>query len=479
MSKEIEGFVRDFLKELEEDNVAIFAGAGLSTPAGFVNWKDLLRPIAEELDLNVDIETDLVAIAQFHANENSGNRSKLNQLLIDNLSVGTRVTVNHQILASLPISTYWTTNYDKLIEKSLDEASKIADVKYVTEQLATTKRSRDAVVYKMHGDVDHPHHAVLTKDDYEKYHVDRGAFINALSGDLISKTFLFIGFSFSDPNLDYILSRVRVTFRDNQRRHYCFFKRRTRLSDDTDESFEHAKVKQRLMIGDLKRFNIKVILVDEYYEITEALRRIELLYRRRTVFISGSAVDYSPWEKSDVDNFLRDFGSSLVKEGYRLASGVGLGIGDPVLSGAIERIYQDRKAHIEDALIIRPFPRANPDKAVRDKLWDRYRRDLIKTAGICVILFGNKEVGGKVVPADGVHKEFDIARELGLIVVPVAATGNVAQDIHRQIAADPGTFYPDIDSSVVKAIMDISVKPKNLDDLLTSILKVIKLINRR
>ena len=32
------------VRELEESNFAIFAGAGLSAPAGYVNWKDLLRP---------------------------------------------------------------------------------------------------------------------------------------------------------------------------------------------------------------------------------------------------------------------------------------------------------------------------------------------------------------------------------------------------------------------------------------------------
>ena len=71
---------------------------------------------------------------------------------------------------------------------------------------------RDAVVYKMHGDVEHPHEAVLTKMIMSRYHLKRGAFINALAGDLVSKTFWFMGFSFTDPNLDYILSRRAYNF---------------------------------------------------------------------------------------------------------------------------------------------------------------------------------------------------------------------------------------------------------------------------
>ncbi|WP_198422679.1 SIR2 family protein [Aeromonas media] len=171
--------ISTLLNDLAEDNLAIFAGAGLSAPAGFVSWTELLRPIAEDLELEIEKETDLVALAQYHCNSNLANRGKLNQLLINKLSDDVEITENHKILARLPISTYWTTNYDKLIEKSLTEAGKISDTKYRVKQLSFTKRGRDAVVYKMHGDIDNPDEAVITKDDYENYHVKMQPFINA------------------------------------------------------------------------------------------------------------------------------------------------------------------------------------------------------------------------------------------------------------------------------------------------------------
>ena len=76
----------------------------------------------------------------------------------------------------------------------------------------------------MHGDISLPHEAVLTKDDYENYNNKRQLFTTALQGDLVSKTMLFIGFSFDDPNLEYILSRIRILLGQNQRTHYCFMK---------------------------------------------------------------------------------------------------------------------------------------------------------------------------------------------------------------------------------------------------------------
>ena len=78
----------------------------------------------------------------------------------------------------------------------------------IPENLAITLSDRDAVIYKMHGDVSQVHKAVITRDDYEKYELTHSLFTTALQGDLVSKTFLFIGFSFNDPNLNYILSRI-------------------------------------------------------------------------------------------------------------------------------------------------------------------------------------------------------------------------------------------------------------------------------
>lgn len=87
MNNQAERFVETFIKELEEENVAIFAGAGLSVGAGYVDWRKLLQPIAQELDLGIDQEHDLISIAQYHLNEKQ-NRSGLNRALIEQLSPG-------------------------------------------------------------------------------------------------------------------------------------------------------------------------------------------------------------------------------------------------------------------------------------------------------------------------------------------------------------------------------------------------------
>ena len=78
-----ESFVKKFSKALQEGNAAVFAGAGTSVDAGFVNWKELVRSFSEEIELDVDKETDLIGITQYYINSKSGNRGSLNQEIVD------------------------------------------------------------------------------------------------------------------------------------------------------------------------------------------------------------------------------------------------------------------------------------------------------------------------------------------------------------------------------------------------------------
>ena len=177
--------VASFTQALADHNAAVLVGAGMSIPAGLVNWRDLLRPIASDIGLDVEKEHDLIAIAQYHLNERGG-RHRINQALVNEFSERASTTENHKILARLPIADYWTTNYDHVLEDALRNTGKKVDVKITAENLATTVSRRDAVVYKMHGDVSDAANAVLTKDDYESYATSKRGqlFSTALRGDL-------------------------------------------------------------------------------------------------------------------------------------------------------------------------------------------------------------------------------------------------------------------------------------------------------
>lgn len=468
MQKKIEQFKKDFLKELEEQNVAIFAGAGLSVASGHVDWKGLLKDFANEVGLDVEKERDLISVVQYYLNSTSNNRHSLNQKIINEFHSGKLPNENHQILSRLPISTYWTTNYDKLIEKSLEAAGKKIDAKYTLKHLAHTIHGRDVVLYKMHGDADHPDDAILSKDQYERYFQSHGAFVTALSGDLVSKTFLFIGFSFTDPNLDFVLSRIRITFETNQRKHYCFFKEEARIEGEEDSEYEYRRTRQALVIKDLERFNIHVLLVKEYSEITDILKEIEDRFKRKTIYISGSAHEYGRFSPEVAENFISDLSKELVKNNFKIVSGFGLGVGSFVINGVLKEVYLEKREMLKDQLLLRPFPQGEEGEKNREI----YRQEMISYTGASIFIFGNKKDGDQTILAQGVRREFEISNKQNSLVIPVGATGFMAKELWDEIIKDYKKYFNTEDNiEIFRKLGDESLDSPELIEAIMEFLK--------
>ena len=460
MNRKIESFIKNYLKEIEENNSAVFAGAGLSVASGHVDWKGLLEEFAEELGLKIEKEHDLISLAQYHLNKNANNRHSLNQKIANEFHHGKKPNPNHEILSRLPIFTYWTTNYDRLIETSLVNVGKIVDIKYNIKHLANTIHGRNAILYKMHGDVENPDEAIISKDQYEKYYHTHGAFINTLSGDLVSKTFLFIGFSFTDPNLDYILSRVRVTYENNQRKHYSIMREVKKEVKDTDEDFNLKKIKQELIINDLLRFNIHVILVEEYSEITEILKEIENRFKRKTIYISGSAHEYGKWSVVEAEDFISTLSQELIKNDFKIVSGFGLGVGSSVISGVLKEIYINRKENIKNQLLLRPFPQGGTEI---QKQWTSYRKDMISYSGISIFIFGNKIENGKLVTANGVESEFEISKEQNSLLIPIGATGYKSKELWEKVLSNYENIFGTKENiDLFEKLGDENIEPNGL-----------------
>lgn len=467
----IGSFIETYVQALHDQNAAIFAGAGLSIPAGLVNWKDLLRDVANDIGLDVDREDDLVTVAQFHVNERGG-RHRINQALIHEFAKRSKSTDNHELLASLPIKTYWTTNYDSLIEDSLRAHGKTPDVKTTVENLATTVPRRDAVVYKMHGDASQPDKAVVTKDDYESYEARRHLFSTALQGDLVSKTFLFMGFSFNDPNLNYILSRIRLLLGENRREHYCLLRRVQRVDFRKNAEYQYALAKQELQVKDLRRYGIMGLLVDDYAHYTDVLRRIFYRYKLARVFISGSAAEYEPWPEQKAQQLIQILSRALIHEGFGIVSGFGLGVGPYVLNGILEELDEEGTRLLDDRVVLRPFPIAIPDAAERKRRWTAYREEMLTQAGMALFVFGNKKNHvGHVSPADGMEEEFRLAVAKRLFVVPVGCTGSMAATLHKKVLDHFDDYYP---LSGYRRLFEALEHPGTPSQVTSRVLKLVK-----
>jgi hypothetical protein len=285
----------------------------------------------------------------------------------------------------------------------------------------------------MHGDTTNPAEAILTKEDYETYSATRELFTIALKGDLAKTTFLFVGFSFADPNVIYILGRVKQLLEKNSRKHYCILKA-PQSNGSADGDYQEKRFSHWLT--DLHRYNIQPVLIDRYEDVPEILLELNRRSHLRDIFISGSAADFAPLGEKPFHELCRSLGAELIRRNFNVISGFGLGVGDMVVVGAMQSLQRND----DERLQLRPFPQQVPAGVDRATFWRQYRERMIADAGACIVLAGNKRSAGAVVPADGVRQEVEIARAQGKAVVPIGATGHVARELWAEARANPGDF---------------------------------------
>jgi hypothetical protein len=363
-----------------------------------------------------------------------------------------------------------------LIEQAFREVQKRVDVKISKEDFATTLPRRDAIIYKMHGDISRPFEAVLTKEDYETYNVNRDIFSVKLQGDLVSKTFLFLGFSFTDPNIDYILSRIRgLIGSKNPREHFCVIKLPQKPSGRGKKiaEYEYEKRKLNLRISDLKRYGIRTIQINDYNEVTNILKELNHRSHRRNIFVSGSAYEYDPMGRDRVEKLTRDLGREIIKRGYNLVSGFGVSVGSMVIFGALETVFRNEKTDLGDRIILRPFPQQIPNGIDIDSFFAKYRKDMLSRSGFSVFICGNKldPATKETVISDGVIKEFEISKSLRKFPIPIGATGFAARQIWEEVVNSLRLYYPD---GGVKKHFNILGNPnKTNDEIIEAIFAII------
>lgn len=323
MPVEVDSLVKNYASAVVGDAAALFLGAGMSRKAGFVDWKGFLSPFARELGIILEPETDLVALAQYYVNSKNGERSFLIQALLDEFDRPGKYERSHTIIANLPISTIWTTNYDELIEYGFLAAKKYLDVKIRDEDIGFSRKKCAAVLYKMHGDISQPDKVIITKEDYERYQRTHPVFQQTLTTALLRRTFLFLGLSFDDPNLKYTLGHLCALLENKKRVHYVIL-RELRQQGELSESgteltftesktvYEEKRKKQNLRIDDLQRYGIETVLVKCFSEVTGILALLSIRI--------GLKIRYPVLSEGQVTEILVKHASELVKRCQRCRS---------------------------------------------------------------------------------------------------------------------------------------------------------------
>ncbi len=464
-------FIKKYTEAIIRDEAAVFAGAGYSREAGFCDWKGLLKDIAEDIELDINKETDYISLAQYYENANGYNT--LCNTVLDNFSKYRNNYILARSVESLPIKTYWTTNYDHFIEDTLrNDFKKLVDVKKTAENLTCNLRNRDATVYKFHGDIDDLSSLVITKSDYEAFEREHAQFINALNGDLINKTFVFIGYSFNDPDLLNILKSIRLTFDKNKRTHYAIFKKVQKKDFKKIQEYEYAKIKQELKITDLKRYGIESVEIDDYEEITRIFNSIKKKYLLNNIYIAGSCRKLPEnWAQKDADILLYKLGYELAKNNYRICTGCIEGVGPQIENGVLNAVV-DNNLNLNNSLDIKRLPLINGKlDHMNDESKEIMRNDIYSKNGVTIFLFGNQYYDGINQPSKGVMRDYYRAKEQGMYLIPVASTGGAASEILTDIEKDIKN-YPYLKKHI--DILKYNTEPQVLIQTIFDILNLIK-----
>lgn len=422
-------FLKEFPNALNDGTGAIFIGAGVSMAAGYPSWSELLGEIGEELGVSSKNVHDLAALAQWSIQAN-GSAARIREIIKKEIGPDRPIPDAVEVIARLPVRHIWTTNYDRLIERAFQAISRPLDPISGAENLSLKSIPGAARLYKMHGSVDRVDDVVISTDDYELFRSKRGAYLPLFQAHLTSMSILFVGISFTDPNIKHVLSLIRESFKDAPPEHFAIVRSPKRADFSSDDEYVARAKQHELWAKDLKRYGLLVVEIDSYDEVPDLLRKVERRVAAKRVWVSGSwPIEHGGAETANMHAFAESVGRKIGASNRDLVTGAGVLVGSASISGFLAALRNGGGWDLERRLIARPFPQPLQGEAPNELDWRALRHELARQSGVVIFLGGMKLIGGELVTAEGVLQEFEYAKASGSFLLPVGATGGASKKI--------------------------------------------------
>jgi predicted regulator of amino acid metabolism with ACT domain len=431
MSKD--SFISELINKIDSTNLSIFLGAGMSRDAGLPSWKVLFKDVAKQVGIiidkddeeNKDKNIDYYQIAQYCENKlgKADLRNKINKLLS---KADYEKSNSVKSVVELPADSYWTTNFDRVLDRALENKYQIhPNIIYRDCDLTKSQAKTVRTIYKMNGHIDDQASWVLTKRDLERYCEEHEAMLTFFKRELVINTFLFLGYSFTDTLVLSALRDVRRYLGDSDSTHYHY----TILPKKESEEFNH-------FVYDLeKSYGIKTLIVEKDSDVIEIINELNNTIKKRQIFISG-AFRNIPQAEIDYSALLaKNITEGILKKGYKICSGIGAGIGHRIVGYASEWLLENNYS-LDKKLILRS--RSFHNYSCTNDTTKEYRRFIMNDSGIALFIFGNGKsaTGG----SDGVRQEFEVAKETGMKIIPLGVTGYETQKIWQEIKSDISNY---------------------------------------
>ncbi len=442
-------FVEKVANAINNNEIALFVAAGLSASTGQKNWTQMLTPCANALELEINENSDLYMIAQYYENE----YGKTDLIHMFEKSIN-KINNNSSYLNSvldLGFREIWTTNYDTVIEDNLKKRGIISKV--IHNDMDLNNFTEGGVhIFKMNGDITNPHNMVVSKSDLEEYSVSHQLMLTFFKRELVSKSFLFLGYSFTDSLVLNSLSTIKNCLQNACNTHYTILKN------------EHSKYFDYFVQDLWKRYNIKALIVEKYDEIPEIIELINKKVKERKIFVSGS-FDTLPYEQDEfADALCNALVQNLYNNDYIILTGMGRKIGNYLAGHAFEYLAQKHFFSIEKKLIMRPFfEKMN----FNDKT--RHRNKMIEDCQHAIFLFGKSPSDPEtVINSQGVMEEYKIAKQLKKNIISIPTTGYTAKQIFNEQKSNL-VKYPYLEEYIDQ--LEHEYNPEKISHIIVNILQ--------
>lgn len=224
----------DLVRDIAARRSVLFLGAGVSRNAQNAQgvhpreWTDYLRHLAslvtdsaQQAEVKQCIEeADLLTACELCRKYLSPPVFKT-EMLKEFSGNAYRPAKIHDDLSLVDSRLVMTTNFDKLYENRANQLqdNTVIVKNYYDKDVADVFRRQDRVVLKVHGTIDVPDETIFTRSQYALARRDYGHFYQLLRGLFVTHTFVFLGASMRDPDMQLLLEDHAYRF-EGARPHY-------------------------------------------------------------------------------------------------------------------------------------------------------------------------------------------------------------------------------------------------------------------
>lgn len=205
----LEQDIRFLAEELEKGKLVVFVGAGVSKNSGLPEWEELIKDYADYRGIKEFTSKQFLTIPE-EVFERYGSLKYYE--IAEKRFLGKYVPNSiHRILKKMKLTYIITTNYDTLIEDEIKNLQIVSK----DEDLPFTNSNR--MLIKMHGDFENKN-IVLKKSDYDNYEKNFQLISTLVKGLFTTNTVLFIGYSYSDTNVQQIMNWIKEILKEKTRK---------------------------------------------------------------------------------------------------------------------------------------------------------------------------------------------------------------------------------------------------------------------